>query len=169
MATKRSGVSTLSEASLKSNSYHTWSPVPVQLRSLDLGYTGSLHWDQSPAKTKRNVSVIPYALGSYFKDFEEDQPKETEVRVGVDAKVAITSSLNLDLTINPDFSQVDVDEQVTNLNTFNVRFPERRLFFLENSDSVQRFWYSANADLSSPVGSAWMMMAIQFPFCMVLG
>ena len=56
------------------------------------------------------------------------------LRVGGDAKIAITPSLNLDLTINPDFSQVDVDEQVTNLTTVNIRFPERRLFFLENSD-----------------------------------
>ncbi|MGI9545498.1 MAG: DUF5916 domain-containing protein, partial [Cyclobacteriaceae bacterium] len=70
---------------------------------------------------------------------EAGDPKDIDARVGVDAKVAITSGLNLDLTINPDFSQVDVDEQVTNLNTFNVRFPERRLFFLENSDLFSDF------------------------------
>jgi hypothetical protein len=40
----------------------------------------------------------------------------------------------LDATINPDFSQVDVDEQITNLTRFNLFFPERRTFFLENSD-----------------------------------
>ena len=51
----------------------------------------------------------------------------------------MTSSLNLDLTINPDFSQVDVDEQQTNLTTVNLRFPERRLFFLENSDVFNDF------------------------------
>lgn len=123
----------------KSNSFHTWSPVPVQLRSLDLGYTGALVWDEAPPKTKRNVSLIPYTLGSYYRDIQENQPKDIDARMGVDAKVAITSSLNLDLTINPDFSQVDVDEQVTNLNTFNVRFPERRLFFLENSDLFSDF------------------------------
>ncbi len=53
--------------------------------------------------------------------------------------MAVTSSLNLDLTINPDFSQVDVDEQQTNLTTVNLRFPERRLFFLENSDVFNDF------------------------------
>jgi len=51
----------------------------------------------------------------------------------------VTSNLNLDLTLNPDFSQVDVDEQVTNLTTVNLRFPERRLFFLENADLFSEF------------------------------
>ena len=53
---------------------------------------------------------------------------------GLDAKIAINSSLNLDATINPDFSQVDVDRQIINLDRFNVLLPERRTFFLENSD-----------------------------------
>ena len=123
----------------RSNSWHTWSPVPVQFLTVDLGYTGSLHWDQNPQKNKSNISVIPYGLGSTVKDFEEGTDSDTKFRTGVDAKVAVTSSLNLDLTINPDFSQVDVDEQVTNLTTFNIRFPERRLFFLENSDIFSDF------------------------------
>ncbi|MEZ5044494.1 MAG: DUF5916 domain-containing protein [Saprospiraceae bacterium] len=118
----------------KTNSFHTWSPVPVQFRGVDLGYTGALIWDNAPKKIKSNISFIPYALGGAFKDFEENLPVDKDFSFGADAKVAITSNLNLDVTINPDFSQVDVDEQVTNLTTVNVRFPERRLFFLENSD-----------------------------------
>lgn len=118
----------------KSNSYHTWSPVPVQFRGVDLGYTGALIWDTPPKKVKSNISVIPYALTSGLKDFEDGSPTEGKFQYGADAKVAVTSNLNLDITVNPDFSQVDVDEQVTNLSTVNVRFPERRLFFLENSD-----------------------------------
>ncbi len=117
-----------------SNSYHTWSPVPVQFRGVDLGYTGALIWDTAPKKSKSNISVIPYALASGLKDFEEGSATESKFQYGADAKVAVTSNLNLDITLNPDFSQVDVDEQVTNLSTVNVRFPERRLFFLENSD-----------------------------------
>ncbi|MBD0367114.1 MAG: hydrolase, partial [Flavisolibacter sp.] len=58
-----------------------------------------------------------------------------------DAKLAITSSLNLDLTINPDFSQVEVDKQVTNLDRFELFFPERRQFFLENADLFANFGY----------------------------
>ena len=117
-----------------SNSYHTWSPVPVQFRGVDLGYTGALIWEEAPRKVRNNISIIPYALAGRSKDFEEGTPQTNDFRVGTDAKIAVTSSLNLDVTVNPDFSQVDVDEQVTNLTTVNVRFPEKRLFFLENSD-----------------------------------
>ena len=121
------------------NSWHTWAPVPVQLTGVDLGFTGALIWDELPPKAKSNISVIPYVLGSTFKDIEDSEPRENNFRVGGDAKIAISSNLNLDLTVNPDFSQVDVDEQVTNLTTVNIRFPERRLFFLENSDIFSQF------------------------------
>ncbi|MDZ7637715.1 MAG: DUF5916 domain-containing protein [Bryobacterales bacterium] len=55
--------------------------------------------------------------------------------------MAIGSALNLDLTVNPDFSQVDVDQQVTNLDRFELFFPERRQFFLENGDQFTNFGY----------------------------
>lgn len=121
------------------NAWHAWAPVPVQFRTVDLGYTGEIVWPESLRKSKSNISVIPYVLGGYSQDFEEGTEAEFNARVGADAKVAITPTLNLDITVNPDFSQVDVDEQVTNLNTFNIRFPERRLFFLENSDLFSDF------------------------------
>ena len=124
----------------KTNSWHSWAPVPLQFVTVDLGYTGVMQWDKPPKKVKSNFSVIPYTLGSYSKDFEEEgSTGEMDFKVGMDAKAAITSSLNLDLTVNPDFSQVDVDEQVTNLTRFNIRFPERRLFFLENNDLFEDF------------------------------
>ncbi|WP_448940455.1 DUF5916 domain-containing protein, partial [Escherichia coli] len=53
---------------------------------------------------------------------------------GFDGKVALSSALNLDLTVNPDFSQVEVDQQITNLSRFSIFYPEKRTFFLENSD-----------------------------------
>ena len=59
--------------------------------------------------------------------------------MGIDAKVALTSSVNLDLTLNPDFSQVDVDVQQTNLTRFSLLFPEQRGFFLENNDLFTGF------------------------------
>ena len=123
----------------KTNSFHTWTPVPVQFYGIDLGYTGALVWDQAPQKVRNNISLIPYALGSVSRDFENNEPNDFDGSVGTDAKVAITSSLNLDITVNPDFSQVEVDRQVTNLTRFNVRFPERRLFFLENDDIFSNF------------------------------
>ena len=123
----------------RSNAWHAWTPVPVQFLTVDLGYTGALLWDKAPEKVKSNISVIPYGLVSYDQDFEANEDPNSKLRLGGDAKVAVTSTLNLDLTINPDFSQVEVDQQVTNLTTFNVRFPERRLFFLENSDLFASF------------------------------
>lgn len=123
----------------KTNSWHTWAPVPRQFMGPDLGYTGTLRWDEVPPKAKSNVSIIPYVLGSTFKDTENETMPDNDFRAGGDAKIAVTSNLNLDLTLLPDFSQVDVDEQVTNLTTVNIRFPEKRLFFLENSDLFADF------------------------------
>src|SRR5919112_1606919 len=54
--------------------------------------------------------------------------------VQFDAKVGVTGGLNLDLTYNTDFAQVEVDTQQINLTRFNIRFPEKRPFFLENSE-----------------------------------
>jgi Domain of unknown function (DUF5916) len=62
-----------------------------------------------------------------------------EATAGLDAKIGIGSGLNLDLTINPDFSQVEVDEQVVNLTRFNISLPEKRPFFLENADIFGNF------------------------------
>lgn len=124
----------------QSNEYHTWAPVPVEFGGVDMGYMGSLYWDEAPKAAKGNVSLIPYVTGQVTEVHEDGvRTRETDTGIGGDAKVAITSALNLDLTINPDFSQVDVDQQVTNLTRFNIFFPERRNFFLENSDIFSSF------------------------------
>lgn len=120
------------------NSIHTWEPVPIEFQEIDLGYTGNLLWETSPDKVKSNISVIPYLLTGVSNDFEEDAFSK-ELKVGVDGKVALTSSLNFDLTVNPNFSQVEIDEQVTNLTLFDIQLPEKRLFFLENSDIFEDF------------------------------
>ncbi|RMG78314.1 MAG: hypothetical protein D6714_18275, partial [Bacteroidetes bacterium] len=75
------------------------------------------------------------------RDFEDaDQTKANfDGNIGGDAKIGLGSGLNLDLTVNPDFSQVEVDEQVTNLSRFEIRFPEKRQFFLENADLFGSF------------------------------
>ena len=60
---------------------------------------------------------------------------ESEYDVGVDAKFVFNDSWVLDLTLNPDFSQVESDEpQVTVNERFEVQYPERRPFFVENAD-----------------------------------
>lgn len=64
-----------------------------------------------------------------MEDQENRKPLNSSATGGFDAKLALNASLNLDLTVNPDFSQVEVDQQVTNLTRFNIFLPERRGFF----------------------------------------
>ena len=126
----------------KRNQFHVWAPIPRQFWGIDQGYSGQLVWDASPPIAKGNVAVIPYVSGSFQEDREAELPDEKEqwfAQAGVDAKIALSPSLNLDLTVNPDFSQVDVDVQQTNLTRFSLFFPERRNFFLENSDLFSSF------------------------------
>ncbi len=118
----------------KSNEFHTWSQIPLQFRGTDLGYLGNMVWDNEPPKAGNNFAVNPYVLTSVTSDKENNIATKLKPNAGFDAKVGVTSSLNLDLTVNPDFSQVDIDRQVTNLTRFSIFFPERRVFFLENDD-----------------------------------
>ena len=131
-----------SRLDLKTTEKSGWAPVPRQFPSASLAYTGILVWDEAPPQTGANISVIPYALGGFSKEVANGAPVEYRKEIGMDAKIGLTSSLNLDLTVNPDFSQVEVDRQVTNLDRFELFFPERRQFFLENGDLFASFGYS---------------------------
>ncbi|WP_460975122.1 carbohydrate binding family 9 domain-containing protein [Spirosoma knui] len=131
-----------SRQDLKTTEKSSWTPVPRQFATASLAYTGVLVWDQAPPSPGPNISIIPYALTGLTRDYQHSIPNKGRLDVGLDAKVAVTSSLNLDLTVNPDFSQVDVDQQVTNLDRFELFFPERRQFFLENGDQFTNFGYS---------------------------
>jgi len=87
----------------------------------------------------RNIQLIPYATARNFEVLDEEEAQydsdEFEGDAGLDAKFVFRDSLALDLTLNPDFSQVESDEpQVTANERFEVFFPERRPFFLENAD-----------------------------------
>ena len=119
---------------VKSNEFSTWTDMPTNFPFYDFGYSGSLNWDQAPPVPGTNISLIPYMTGSMSGNNEEGTKSVGKLNGGFDAKVALSTSLNLDLTVNPDFSQVEVDKQVTNLTRFDLFFPERRTFFLENDD-----------------------------------
>jgi hypothetical protein len=131
-----------SRLDLKTTEKSAWAPVPRQFPTASLAYSGNLVWDQPPPAPGANISIIPYTLGSIKKNYEKNEPTKHDVEFGGDAKIALTSSVNLDLTVNPDFSQVDVDRQVTNLDRFELFFPERRQFFLENGDLFANFGYA---------------------------
>lgn len=131
-----------SRLDLRTTEKSSWTPVPRQFPTASLAYSGILVWDEPPPDPGINVSIIPYVLGGVSKDYEKEKPTAYKKEFGVDAKIAVTSALNLDLTVNPDFSQVDVDRQVTNLDRFELFFPERRQFFLENGDLFANFGYT---------------------------
>ncbi len=130
-----------SRLDLKTTEKSSWAPVPRQFPTASLAYTGILMWDDFPPDPGTNISVIPYALGGVSKNYEFNKPTIFQKKVGTDIKIGITSSLNADFTINPDFSQVEVDRQVTNLDRYELFFPERRQFFLENGDLFANFGY----------------------------
>jgi len=127
---------------LKAAEKSAWAPVPRQFPTASLAYTGTLVWDEDPPTTSSNVSVIPYALTGITKDYQAGTAPQFKKELGGDAKISVTQSLNLDLTVNPDFSQVDVDQQVINLSRYQLFFPEKRQFFLENGDLFYNFGYS---------------------------
>lgn len=131
-----------SRLDLKSSEKSSWTPIPRQFPTASLAYTGTLIWDEPPPAPGVNFSVIPYVLGDIKQNLEVNGPSKTNAKIGGDIKFSLTSSLNLDLTVNPDFSQVEVDRQVTNLDRFELFFPERRQFFLENGDLFANFGYS---------------------------
>jgi hypothetical protein len=79
----------------------------------------------------KNLRVKPYALGSANAVGAAEAVGDFDA--GFDVKYALTGGLTWDFTVNTDFSQVEADEQQINLSRFDLFFPEKRDFFLENS------------------------------------
>ena len=128
-----------SRLDLRTSEKSSWTPIGRQFPTSSLALAGVLVWDEPPPAPRLNFSLIPYILGTLAED--TNGASNNEIKVGGDIKFSLTSSLNLDLTVNPDFSQVEVDRQVTNLDRFELFFPERRQFFLENGDLFASFGY----------------------------
>ena len=114
------------------NQFHNWTAVPAQFWPVEPAYAGTLVWEEAPEKQKGNFNLIPYVTSNVSKN--KGEPTNTSFDTGLDGRIAITSSLNMDVTFNPDFSQIEVDELVTNLTRFSIFLPEKRTFFLENRD-----------------------------------
>jgi len=106
-----------------------WAPLDGQHRIYRLSRAGRLENLQIPRQA--NLKITPYAL-SVARAQGELEP-DWERSWGVDAKYSLTPSLTLDATYNTDFAQVEVDAQQINLDRFNLFFPEKRPFFLENA------------------------------------
>lgn len=108
-----------------------WSPLEQQMSLVLLTRAGILEGVVAPSR--RDFKVIPYVLGVSREPSDLAAERDEDFEAGVDFKVGVTQSLTLDATYNTDFAQVEVDEQQVNLDRFNLFFPEKRPFFLENA------------------------------------
>lgn len=116
------------------NERNTWINIPQNQFIFNLAYMGDMVFEKPLGNSKSPISLIPYINGLAGQDFT-NQEDFTEFKVGGDARFTVGNSLNLDLTVNPDFSQVEVDQQVTNLTRFEINLPERRQFFYREQRS----------------------------------
>jgi len=139
----------------QSNERSSWVRVPQNQLLISLAFMGEMVFEKPLGKSRTPLAIIPYVNTISQKNFETDEGF-SNLKVGGDAKVAIGNSLNLDLTLNPDFSQVEVDDQVTNLTRFEVSLPEKRQFFVDNSDLFASFGdqRDANPFFSRRIGIA---------------
>jgi hypothetical protein len=126
----------------KRNEISAWTQFPINFRVTSLAHTGIMEWETPPQSAGVNLSIIPYAVGIVNHSYADDNTPKLTGSAGVDVKYALTSALNLDVTVNPDFSNVTPDRQITNLDRFSIFFPERRQFFIENSDLFAGFGFS---------------------------
>ena len=81
----------------------------------------------------RNLKLTPFVLGEVLESGVRPVDTEFDPDAGVDLKYSVTPSLVLDATVNTDFAQVEIDDQQVNLDRFDLFFPEKRPFFLENA------------------------------------
>ena len=112
------------------NEQSYWAPLPRQFNLNRLSLAGELRGLEAPPP--RNLQLNPYVLGKALRR-DADSRATTLGDMGGDLKYSVTPSLTLDLTYNTDFAQVEVDDQQINLDRFNLFFPEKRPFFLENA------------------------------------
>jgi len=114
----------------RNNEIVYWAPLSRQYNLNRVSEAGTI--EGITPSLMRNLKITPYGLVRAGRGGELDGT-QTDTEFGFDAKYSITPSLTLDLTYNTDFAQVEADEQQVNLDRFNLFFPEKRPFFLENA------------------------------------
>ena len=108
-----------------------WTPLPLRVTTITrVSWAGRLTGLEG-LRQGRNLKIKPFVIGSGERNGLLDT-RDGEVDGGVDVKYGLTAQLTFDATYRTDFSQVEVDEQQVNLTRFNLFFPEKREFFLEN-------------------------------------
>ncbi|QCW99252.1 carbohydrate binding family 9 domain-containing protein [Aggregatimonas sangjinii] len=139
----------------QTNEQSVWYNIPQNQLIFSLAFMGDMVFEKPLGRSRTPLALIPYVNAITERDFEIDEGN-TNVKVGGDAKVAIGNGMNLDITVNPDFSNVEVDDIVTNLTRFEIGLPEKRQFFIDNSDLFGSFGggRDANPFFSRRIGIA---------------
>lgn len=120
---------------------------------------GEIHGIKGLPKSQR-IEIMPYALGK-LKTFEK-VPQNPYAKngnsflgtFGLDAKIGLSSNFTADLTVNPDFGQVESDPSVMNLTAFETFYEEKRPFFLEGENIFKFELGDANLFYSRRIGHA---------------
>jgi Domain of unknown function (DUF5916)/Carbohydrate family 9 binding domain-like len=128
---------------LQTKEQSVWSPVPQNQLLANLAFIGKINFEKPLQKNKTPLYIIPYLNTIVAKNYASNNTN-IELAAGADAKIAIGNGLNLDITANPDFSNVEVDNIITNTTRFEISLPEKRQFFIENSDLFSNFGNTFN-------------------------
>lgn len=131
------------------NRYISYLNEMVTYPAIDPRYGQTAHLKPSLAseiqmeisKTKRPVYISPYVIGGVNRNWnlnaagtEYEKANNSKLSAGLDVKYSVTSNLTLDLTVNPDFAQVEADNQQINMTRYSLFFPEKRTFFQEGAN-----------------------------------
>ncbi len=106
-------------------------------------------------KPKTALDITPYMVARTERfEKEPENPfrstgKKNSFSAGLDAKIGLTNFLTLDLTVNPDFGQVEADPSEVNLTTYETFFPEKRPFFIEGKSILSYSLQFGDGDLAS--------------------
>ena len=119
----------------KKNELDYWSPIPRAYSLTRVSMAGELR-GLHDLNLGMDLKLKPFVLaGPRVRDIAAGNRTTSWSRdVGLDARYGVTAGLNLDVTVNTDFAQVEVDDQQVNLTRFGLFFPEKRDFFLEASN-----------------------------------
>lgn len=125
-----------------------WSPVTQNNR---ISQNGRLHRIQTGQGSKHSLSLFPYATGRYAHSNIQGLENGLKGDAGGDIEYKYSSNLKVNLAINPDFATVEGDKEQINLTPWELKFPEKRLFFQDGNDMfstrIQTFYSRRIGDI----------------------
>ncbi|MDX1284932.1 MAG: DUF5916 domain-containing protein, partial [Draconibacterium sp.] len=131
----------------------TWQPMKRETSGF-VSQFGTLNGIKN-IKPKNSLNVTPYVVARTERfEKEPENPfknsgKINDIDVGLDAKLGLTNYLTMDLTINPDFGQVEADPSEVNLSTYETFFEEQRPFFVEGKNILNYSLQFGDGDLAA--------------------